>query len=441
MQTDSTEQYPVPSPVKKMAYRFLSAFLVVLCTLSYAAPAYAESVYTYPGNPLAPYTPSLIPKVDNSCDPYVPTPKPFASSPRYRTAPYKERPTTIKPKYVRGKNDTFKTSLYLPLRFPKVGGAYNSQSIVMVGSYIYVLYSKGTTTNKGFLVRYNQKLIKKYGLTKGLNPVKLRAAYAGQLAPAAKITKNNKQIKSAKKRLKAKKTTKAQRKRLNKRLKKLKKQRKLLHKKKLLQKRIRKIAKVGPTITIGHGQSLAYNPVKKELWMWRDLHNPDGSWANPEKSCLQRISMKTFKVNARIYFRMKAGATQTPINGMHTLAFDKEGNGYFWRGSKDSNTIYRAQIATKSIKVEVVQGFTRKPGGNGQSLGYNAKNNRLYFVSDGAIMTVPVDKLGSLTLNDLTSTTYKTAREFEGIAFDSQGYGHLLLNMGPEIMRTTTPSR
>lgn len=198
-----------------------------------------------------------------------------------------------------------------------------------------------------------------------------------------------------------------------------------------------KYVKTGPWIVFGHCQSLAYNPKNGTLWF---IAKP-GNW----KSSIKQIDLNTFTVKNTINFKLK----KTVKMGF-TLAFDKRGNAYFYTSSKNGNwcpknsiKIYKGKVEGKKVKWELVMQGIRwangpRNGGNNiiQNLGYNPKTDRLYFVSDNSIMSVPAAKIGHLKKNDVRESVFKSKREFEGITFDKKGRGFFLTNRPSEVMST-----
>jgi hypothetical protein len=277
---------------------------------------------------------------------------------------------------------TFKTKYFLPLHFEsQLWNNPQSMALDNETGYLYVLYttkSKGTT---GWITRYDTKKLAKYGIS-----------YL-QLATATKKGSSE------------------------------------------LNKKLKKCIKRGPTFTTGHGQSLALNPVTKELWEIRDMSTTGGFGAY---ATLQRIGKSTLKPDAAIEFRLKS----TVAMG-HNLTFDRDGNAYFftYAGSgafAGSVKIYRGRISTDEVRFELIpQGLKYAPGKHSQGMGYDAKKNRLVFVADGCISSVPADKLGALEPKDVRQTKFKTDREFEGVVFDAKGYAYLLTNRYPEILKST----
>jgi len=193
--------------------------------------------------------------------------------------------------------------------------------------------------------------------------------------------------------------------------------------------------KKGPTFVTGHGQSMAYNPVTKELWF---IGAPKSIKTN-----LQRINTRTLKPDKKINFTL----SETVKMG-NNLAFDSEGNAYFYTrvannnwptAPKDSIKIYKGTIGEKSVSFKMfMQGIHYPPGPIGQSFAYNPANDRLYLVDDGAIMSVPVKKLGKLKPSDVRISILEHSsirRESEGLAFTADGEGYYLTNKQPELMK------
>ena len=193
----------------------------------------------------------------------------------------------------------------------------------------------------------------------------------------------------------------------------------------------KKVIKKGPVFTTGHGQAMAINPKNGQLWF---VGAP-----KTVKTNLQQINTVTLLPVKRINFKLKS---TVPMG--NNLAFDKKGNVYFYTRSgggwapKNCLKIYKGKIKAKSVKFKLImQGIKNPPGPIGQSLGYNPKSNRLYFVDDGEIISVPVSKLGKLKPKHVRTTVFGGAREFESITFDRAGRGYFLTNRPYEIMKVS----
>lgn len=282
----------------------------------------------------------------------------------------------------KGKQVTFKTNFLLPSHYDSKTWT-NPQSIVLnkTGSTMYVLST--AHNNRGFIVKYNVAGLKKLGVTSG---AKDALAQAGKDKEANQLTAKDKAI--------------------------------------------LKNVKVGPVFATGHGQSLARNPKTGQLWFVgaRAIH-----------SNVQQVSTKTLKPIKRINFTLKS---TVPMG--ENLTFDKKGNAYFYTYSsggwapKGTVKIYKGKIKAKSVKFHLImQGLRHNPGTKSQSLAYNAKRNRLYFMSDSSISSVPVNKLGHLKAKDVEATNLSGKRELEGLQFTNKGVGYLLTNRPAQVMKTT----
>lgn len=157
-------------------------------------------------------------------------------------------------------------------------------------------------------------------------------------------------------------------------------------------KSVRNCVKVGKTFTTGHGQSLAMNPKNGQLWF---VKTPGASGGT---ATVQRLSKSSLKPYQTVNFKLRSSDGHKVTMGSN-LTFDKAGHAYFSSfvsGSKKMK-IYKGTISAKHVKFSLVmQGLKYRPGTVNQSIGYSKHSNRLYFVSDEAISSVPVSKLGKL---------------------------------------------
>lgn len=288
------------------------------------------------------------------------------------------------------------TWAYLPKNYQGSGDMGNPQAIAITpdGTYAYVTYAAtpelrskfNLSSTSGRIVRYDLKTLDELGVSKDGEMTELRAA--------AYRTREGKSLTSH-------------------------------------QEELMGCLKFGPWFDLGHGSAFAYNPKDGNLWF-----TERGKGSNAR---LERVSTKTLEPNLKIKFKIKAGG----ILG-NNLAFDKRGYCYYYSYSgggwapKGSIKISRGKIGKKSVKFEQFpQAIRYSPSKNIQSIGYNPKNNRLYLVSNGTVVTVPVSKLGKLKKSDVLVSMFDGKREFEGLAFDNAGQGYLLVNKDPELMRAS----
>jgi hypothetical protein len=293
-----------------------------------------------------------------------------------------------------GKKYTFVTKYLLPNTW-KNGGKngkteywFNCQSMVVSGKYIYVYTSAGYGSKKGFIIRYDTKILDKYGNKNGLS----------SLRKLGNSLRNGKSLT-------------------------------------LEEKKILKGIKIGKVFIGGHGQSLTYDPKTKSLWMWQD-----DSYSST-KLKLMKINMKTLK--PKIIYEFKAKLDNSYLKQFLNLAFDSAGNFYTERNIKTNNNpsgylcLFRGKIVNGKIQMKLLCKIKNRPGTNPQALAINHVNNRVYFVSDGVIYSAPLNKIisGTITMHDFYYTVFSTNREFEGLSFDKYGRAYLLLIRGTEILR------
>jgi hypothetical protein len=335
-----------------------------------------------------------------------------------------------------------KTELFMAPMPKTLGTLENPQSLAVVGKYIYVVYADKKHANKGYIVRYDYDKIKKAGLntSKGIAALRFMSAdFAYHKAWYAKSA---------------------------------------------IEKKAKACFKIGPTIDIGHGQSLAYDKITKSFYMWYDeekgkkwVHNDDGI------AIIKKINPSTLKVTSTTEFKLQASNGDKVQMG-HNLTFDNDGNAYFVAVGKarvaksqtapypkdytvESNIekIYKIENISKpaSLKVDQLVNIKFAPNKkNIQSIGFNPVLNQLLIVADDSIQTIPIAKISNiaprtivnqtdpakaeiqipateLTAADIGYVNYTSKREFEAMTFDAQGYGYVLLNRGPEILKTLKP--
>ncbi|GLB47421.1 hypothetical protein WR164_14000 [Philodulcilactobacillus myokoensis] len=193
------------------------------------------------------------------------------------------------------------------------------------------------------------------------------------------------------------------------------------------QRKVISAVKVGPHFTTGHGQSLSYNPKNHQLWLIRI-----GKIAQT-RAAMVEIGTSSLKPIKQIDFQFN---NNYPISDFMT--FDKNGNAYtFTRSMNSFIKIYQGRITNDGVHFHLIQqGLKHWPGQNLQGMAYNQRTNRIYIVADGGIMSMPVNKLGHLKNADVYDSKISGHREFEGLTFDKQGHGYLLVHLIPEIMKS-----
>lgn len=336
--------------------------------------------YTQHGNALANYNVNKYKTVKNK-NLFV---KRYTFKQSY-TNIFQTSPTSISS--TKGKKVTFKSNVFLPVTYNRSADWGNPQSEVLSkdGNTLYELITTSSQSTEGWIVRYNLGALRsKFGISTSHMDALRRATYDHSVNQMTST-----------------------------------------------DKAIMKYIKIGPKFDTGHGQSLAMNPKNGQLWF---IGAPVKVHSN-----VQQVSTKTLKPTKRINFMLKSTVTMGS-----NLTFDKKGNAYFFTYSnggwapKGAVKIYKGKINNKSVKFHLVmQGLRYRPGTKPQSIAYNVKRNRLYFVSDSSISSVPVSKLGHLKASQVEGTNLNGKREFEGIQFTKNGAGYLMTNKGAELMKTT----
>lgn len=314
-----------------------------------------------------------------------------------KTYSYKKnhKKTNIKTKKG-NKNYTYVTKYLLPIKW-KNGGKngkteywYNCQSFVISGKYIYVLTSSGYGNNKGFIIRYDSKLLDKLKLSssKGLNDLRI---LGNSLENGKKLSKR--------------------------------------------QKSILKALKIGPIINVGHGQSLCINPKDKHLYLLQGNSNHTS-----KRIKMVKINMQTLKPLKTFEFRVKL--KNKLLNKVKNLAFDKKGNFYFniKTNNGTSSFIFKGSFIEEKLEIKLVLKLFQNPGTYIQGIAINHKLNKFYIFSDGAIYAIPLIKLykRNLKISDFEWSIFNTKREFQGLSFDNFGRSYLLLIRGSEILKSTS---
>jgi len=279
---------------------------------------------------------------------------------------------------------TFTTKYLLPIPGYQHQAWGDPQSMAVVGQYLYVVYCPTAWYNRGRLVRFD--MAKLTGLK--VTPQQIQSIYRAKTPITART------------------------------------------------KAIRAAIKVGPAFTTGHGQSLAYNWKDHQLYMWQDRESAPRVPVS-QAGVIQQLNPSSLQPVRLIHFRLKSKSLAVP--GGHVLAFDRQGNAYFWtRPNATEVYLYRGRIGRRHVHFHLTsQVLQHGPGTCVQSMAYNPNNNRLYLVADGSIASLPASKLagnGSLTSGDVKWTHFASKREFEGLSFGTDGKAYLLSNHQPEVL-------
>lgn len=367
-----------------MRYKSLLLLVTSLLSVLGLSETGSAKTYTQKGNGLVSYSAKAFHTVQNT-DNFVAHTGAYSYSPKYQALKTFQTTPTIYTSTGGNQAVQLTTDLFLLVSYHHSGDLGNPQSLALTpgGQSAYVMYTKTGGANTGFIVKYNLSQLRKISHTTN------NLAIIRQATNALQKGKGRSQFKS-----------------------------------------VLAAIKVGPTFKTGHGQSLALNPKTNQLWF---VQNPGkaGGYAT-----VQQVAKSTLKPCTTIRFRLQS-AHRNQVTMGNNLTFDR--NGYVYFSSYVSGTrqlkIYRGTLSTRQTKFKLImQGLANRPGTKNQSVGYNAVSNRLYFISDDAISSVSVGKLGHLKKTDVQSTTFNSGREFEGLAFDQTGRGYLLTNKGAEIL-------
>ncbi|WP_125573986.1 hypothetical protein [Levilactobacillus huananensis] len=318
---------------------------------------------------------------------FVSRPSVYATSATYRSeGTFQTKPDVYHT--VRGKRATLRTSLYLPVTVHHSGDWADPQSVVITpdGQTAYMAYLKMSGGTRGWIVKYD--LGKIHRLLGG------EASNMDLLRRASNAYSKGRETSTDKKLLAA------------------------IHE--------------GPTVDIGHCQSLAYNPKNKQLWFTKTTGKA-GRYGDAVK-----VSLKTLRPTNSVAYRLvnKQGV-RIAVNS--NLTFDSHGRAYFSSYSgKHAVRIYRGTMSTKGVHFNLLmQSLANRPGQTHQAIAYNPHNDRLYLVSDDSLSSVPVKKLLKRRVKprDIQASVFASHREFEGLSFAKNGQGYLVMNRGAELLK------
>ncbi|MGF7436902.1 hypothetical protein [Lentilactobacillus senioris] len=200
---------------------------------------------------------------------------------------------------------------------------------------------------------------------------------------------------------------------------------------------IAQTAQLSPLIDIGHGQTLTFNPANKHLYLAEDETLSDLSISDNNE--VLEMDPHTLQPLREYRFKMLHDNSNFQL---HTLAFDSEGNAYWGRKKGSGYMLFHGRLDENEVKFAPSKTIVGKRGGNtNQFVAVNPQNNRVYFVSDDILTSIPADKVrdGVFSAKDIHYQVFNSKREFEGLAFDQSGYGYLLMLWPPELMKSSQP--
>ncbi|WP_134644285.1 hypothetical protein [Weissella cibaria] len=203
---------------------------------------------------------------------------------------------------------------------------------------------------------------------------------------------------------------------------------------------------VGPEIYTVHGQALSFDSKSKRLWLMAE-------WDDAYKQSLTQADLKKLAPVESADFSFTDPRSHDKINSERNFAIDKTGNMYIVsvvtnKTKKDTNLqngdvrLYHGRMVDGKPKFSVTPTVIRsKPGYYTQLLSFNEKDQKLYYITDGAYSTIPMTKwlVGSLTYPDFDIGVYATqdggTREFEAMDWGPSLQSYLVVNCGAELMK------
>ncbi|GAF37789.1 hypothetical protein [Lentilactobacillus farraginis] len=361
---------------------------------------------------------------------------------------------------------SLQTKLYLPDGFNVTNYQHgNFQSVTLDDSgNIYFIESNGSDTNLGVIVKYNLAELNKLGA--GSDPMlvwnafnyfnpytpdgishnqQYEAIYDQLKAPQADLKQAKSQANQLQTTIGQKNGTKADRKKLaaldnqidtdQKQIKSVKQQNADLFK----YAAVAQAAQLSPQVDIGHGQTLSFNPQNKHLYIVEDNTLTDLKNRDQDNSVLE-MTADTLKPLRQYNFKMYHGKTANLQ--LHTLTFDKRGNAYWGRKNGLGYMFFYGRLDQHDVQFQAAPTYFKNRGGSpNQGVSYNPANDRLYYVTDDILTSIPTQAVrdGSFTANDMHYMAFTSKRECESLTFDQQGYGYQLMLWPAEILKSSTP--
>lgn len=200
---------------------------------------------------------------------------------------------------------------------------------------------------------------------------------------------------------------------------------------------IAQAAQISPQVDIGHGQTLTFNPQNKHLYMVEDntltdLRNRD------ENNTVLELDPETMNPIRQYNFKMFHGDSANLQ--LHTLAFDKDGNAYWGRKNGMGYMFFFGRLDEHSVHFQASPSYVKTRGSSpNQGTSANPANDRLYFVSDDILTSIPTGEIrdGSFTPSDIHYSVFNSKKEWESLSFDQNGRGYLLALWPAQLMTST----
>lgn len=361
---------------------------------------------------------------------------------------------------------TLQTKLYLPDSFNVTNYQHgNFQSVTLDDSgNMYFIESNGSDTNLGVIVKYNLADLNKLGA--GSDPMivwnafnyfnpytdegvqhnqQYEDAYEQLKAPNADLKKVKSEVQNLQSTTSKKDATKANRQKLSalenqletdqKQIKRIKQQNPDLFK----YAAVAQAAQLSPQVDIGHGQTLSFSPQNEHLYIVEDNTLTDLKTRDQNNTVLE-MTTDSLKPLRQYNFKMYHGDSGNLQ--LHTLTFDKQGNAYWGRKNGLGYMFFYGRLDQHDVQFQAAPTYFKNRGGSpNQGVSYNPANDRLYYVTDDILTSIPTQSVrdGSFTANDIHYTAFTSKRECESLTFDQQGYGYQLMLWPAEILKSSTP--
>lgn len=207
--------------------------------------------------------------------------------------------------------------------------------------------------------------------------------------------------------------------------------------------RVIKSVKVSSFMNTGHGQAFSYNTKTHSLWLISLMKN--------KKQMLTQINPSDFSVIKKSEFYFLDSVNNNRIHGERNLAIQKNGdiNMISVVNSAETNDtnlkvgdvlLYHGRFSGGKLHLNLSRTVIRsKPGYYTQFLSMDNNSGRLFYLTDGAYLSIPAQKwaMNTLLYNDINMGVYATeaggTREFESQVW-WKGRTFILTNRGAELM-------
>ncbi len=202
---------------------------------------------------------------------------------------------------------------------------------------------------------------------------------------------------------------------------------------------IAQAAQLSPQVDIGHGQTLTFNPQNNHLYIVEDNTLTDLKNRDQDNTVLE-MTTSNLKPIRQYNFKMFHGSSANLQ--LHTLAFDKNGNAYWGRKTGMGYMFFYGRLDQHDVQFQAAPTYFKNRGGSpNQGVSINAAKDRIYFVSDDILTSVPTQQVrdGSFTSGDIHYDAFTSKREFESLTFDQQGFGYLMALWPAELMKSSAP--